>query len=182
MYDLNTIQALNERKYAEAVDKANQKPADVGEPVRVEEGLIYVGEGYDRDSSVLYISGGEDSYYINHCAGVQRWHKYGCERVEALGYAKQAGVTRAQFKQAFPWTVEGEVDPLDDISNRVGHVTCDRCGEEVELSDSVFNGEDLRSYCTSCDDERIYCEECGNYYFPEEYDRDSDVCTWCKEG
>ena len=123
MFSQAAMSSINARKYALTMKAAKgdpQKPkarcgvefevtANMGE-------LIVKRKGerleYGVDSTLLFISADyteglhpdkESGYYVNHDAGFQRWHKHGCSRIEALGYAKQIGVTVEEFKEAFPW-------------------------------------------------------------------------------
>lgn len=106
MLGIAELQRVNSRKYNAAIRWSKRKEQDVEVTVFVNKDSIRVAYGKDapypsQDQSVLYISRSVEGFYINHEAGFQRWHKDECTYRETLGYAKQAGVSLAQFREAF---------------------------------------------------------------------------------
>ena len=111
-----TLRRINAKKYAVAVHAARpgEEPQVYhGLPVFVNKDLLVVGYENETacpvsDASVLTLRGnGDGDFYINHTAGFQRWHTFHGSRLEALGYAKQIGVTDEQFTEAFGPHPEG---------------------------------------------------------------------------
>jgi len=191
MYDQSTLAALNARKYATTIKAATKDSAPAEYEIHVNLGYLYVGDEktQDRDSAVLYISANytegnpdpEEDYYINHTAGIQRWHKHGASRVEALGYAKQAGVTEEQFKEAFPWKDSGNPDPLSDLSNVDSQVECEGCEKSFDVDVTEFDDTYMASLCEECYCGSI-CDECGSRELDLLKGSSEDrICSYCVE-
>lgn len=173
MYSQEALSSINARKYARTIKAAKGAPAEgVNGVVKVNYHYLVVEWANqkvpDIDHSIILITEDDDhDYYVDHEAGFQRWHKWDCTRVEALGYAKQAGVTLKQFLEAFPWEGEDGEDPIDkEESYEDSKVECEECGTKVDIDDlaDILGESNVCGDC--CANGR--CGYCGDYAGPSD--------------